>query len=257
MANTALITGASGGIGLELAHLHAQQGGDVVLVARSQDKLVALAKELEVKHSIKVTVISEDLSQPNAAQRIFDKTSALNIEVDILINNAGFGGHGVFYQRDMAADQQMVQVNITALTDLTHLYSKEMVARKRGRILNVSSTVSFLPGPLQAVYYATKAYVTSYTQAIAEELSGTGVTATALCPGAVNTGFVAAGDLEGVDVWKNAKSAKSVAECGYRAMQQGQLIAFNERKLQFLLNWITPLLPRKMVLKLSRQSMEK
>ncbi|KID56008.1 short-chain dehydrogenase [Pseudoalteromonas luteoviolacea] len=257
MANTALITGASSGIGLELAHLHAQQGGDLVLVARSQDKLDALAKELEVKHSIKTTVISEDLSQPHAAQRIFAKTSALNIEVDVLINNAGFGGHGVFYQRDMVADQQMVQVNITALTDLTHLYSKEMVARQRGRILNVSSTVSFLPGPLQAVYYATKAYVTSYTQAIAEELSGTGVTATALCPGAVNTGFVAAGDLEGVDVWKNAKSAKSVAECGYKAMQQGQLIAFNERKLQFLLNWITPLLPRKMVLKLSRQSMEK
>ncbi|KZN59141.1 hypothetical protein N473_03015 [Pseudoalteromonas luteoviolacea CPMOR-1] len=257
MANTALITGASGGIGLEFAHLHAQQGGDLVLVARSQDKLDALAKELEVKHSIKTTVICEDLSQPHAAQRIFAKTSALNIEVDVLINNAGFGGHGVFYQRDMVADQQMVQVNITALTDLTHLYSKEMVARQRGRILNVSSTVSFLPGPLQAVYYATKAYVTSYTQAIAEELSGTGVTATALCPGAVNTGFVAAGDLEGVDVWKNAKSAKSVAQCGYKAMQQGQLIAFNERKLQFLLNWITPLLPRKMVLKLSRQSMEK
>ncbi|KZN44612.1 SDR family NAD(P)-dependent oxidoreductase [Pseudoalteromonas luteoviolacea] len=257
MANTALITGASGGIGLELAHLHAQQGGDLVLVARSQDKLDALAKELEVKHSIKTTVISEDLSQPGAAQRIFDKTSALNIEVDVLINNAGFGGHGVFYQRDMVADQQMVQVNITALTDLTHLYSKGMVARQRGRILNVSSTVSFLPGPLQAVYYASKAYVTSYTQAVAEELSGTGVTATALCPGAVNTGFVAAGNLEGVDVWKNARSAKSVAECGYKAMQKGQLVAFNERKLQFLLNWITPLLPRKMVLKLSRQSMEK
>ncbi|MCF6441413.1 SDR family oxidoreductase [Pseudoalteromonas luteoviolacea] len=257
MANTALITGASGGIGLELAHLHAQQGGDLVLVARSQDKLDALAKELEVKHSIKTTVINEDLSQPGAAQRIFDKTSALNIEVDVLINNAGFGGHGVFYQRDMVADQQMVQVNITALTDLTHLYSKGMVARQRGRILNVSSTVSFLPGPLQAVYYASKAYVTSYTQAVAEELSGTGVTATALCPGAVNTGFVAAGNLEGVDVWKNARSAKSVAECGYKAMQKGQLVAFNERKLQFLLNWITPLLPRKMVLKLSRQSMEK
>ncbi|MDK2596038.1 SDR family NAD(P)-dependent oxidoreductase [Pseudoalteromonas obscura] len=257
MANTALITGASGGIGLELAHLHAQQGGDLVLVARSQDKLNALAKELEIKYSIKATVISEDLSQPHAAQRIFDKTNALNIEVDVLINNAGFGGHGLFYQRDLESDQQMVQVNITALTDLTHLYSKGMIARKHGRILNVSSTVSFLPGPLQAVYYASKAYVTSYTQAIAEELDGTGVTATALCPGAVNTGFVAAGNLEGVDVWKHAKSAKSVAECGYRAMQKGKLVAFNERKLQFLLNWITPLLPRKVVLKLSRQSMEK
>ncbi|KZN34212.1 hypothetical protein N480_21655 [Pseudoalteromonas luteoviolacea S2607] len=257
MANTALITGASGGIGLELAHLHAQQGGDVVLVARSEDKLKALASEIEVKYNVSATVISEDLSDPLSAQRIFDTTEALNLQVDVLINNAGFGGHGIFYERDRAADQQMVQVNITTLTDLTHLFVKDMVARKSGRILNVSSTASFLPGPLQAVYYATKAFVTSYTQAIAEELSGTGVTATALCPGAVDTGFVAAGNLDGVDVWKNARSARSVAECGYKAMQQGKLVAFNERKLQFLLNWITPLLPRKMVLKLSRQSMEK
>ncbi|OCQ21413.1 short-chain dehydrogenase [Pseudoalteromonas luteoviolacea] len=257
MANTALITGASGGIGLELAHLHAQQGGDVVLVARSEDKLKALASEIEVKYNVSATVISEDLSDPLSAQRIFDKTEALNLQVDVLINNAGFGGHGIFYERERVADQQMIQVNITTLTDLTHLFVKGMVARNSGRILNVSSTASFLPGPLQAVYYATKAFVTSYTQAIAEELSGTGVTATALCPGAVDTGFVAAGNLDGVDVWRNARSARSVAECGYKAMQQGKLVAFNERKLQFLLNWITPLLPRKMVLKLSRQSMEK
>ncbi|KZN53559.1 SDR family NAD(P)-dependent oxidoreductase [Pseudoalteromonas luteoviolacea] len=257
MANTALITGASGGIGLELAHLHAQQGGDVVLVARSEDKLKALASEIEVKYNVSATVISEDLSDPLSAQRIFDKTEALNLQIDVLINNAGFGGHGIFYERERTADQYMIQVNITTLTDLTHLFVKGMVARKSGRILNVSSTASFLPGPLQAVYYATKAFVTSYTQAIAEELLGTGVTATALCPGAVNTGFVAAGNLEGVDVWKNARSARSVAECGYKAMQQGKLVAFNERKLQFLLNWVTPLLPRKVVLKLSRQSMEK
>ncbi|KZN29811.1 hypothetical protein N474_16535 [Pseudoalteromonas luteoviolacea CPMOR-2] len=257
MANTALITGASGGIGLELAHLHAQQGGDVVLVARSEDKLKTLASEIEVKYNVSATVISEDLSDPLSAQRIFDKTEALNLQIDVLINNAGFGGHGIFYERERTLDQQMIQVNITTLTDLTHLFVKGMVARKSGRILNVSSTVSFLPGPLQAVYYATKAFVTSYTQAIAEELSGTGVTATALCPGAVDTGFVAAGNLDGVDVWKNARSARSVAECGYKAMQQGKLVAFNERKLQFLLNWVTPFLPRKMVLKLSRQSMEK
>ncbi|TQF68015.1 SDR family NAD(P)-dependent oxidoreductase [Pseudoalteromonas luteoviolacea] len=257
MANTALITGASGGIGLELAHLHAQQGGDVVLVARSEDKLKTLASEIEVKYNVSATVISEDLSDPLSAQRIFDKTEALNLQIDVLINNAGFGGHGIFYERERKLDQQMIQVNITTLTDLTHLFVKGMVARKSGRILNVSSTVSFLPGPLQAVYYATKAFVTSYTQAIAEELSGTGVTATALCPGAVDTGFVAAGNLDGVDVWKNARSARSVAECGYKAMQQGKLVAFNELKLQFLLNWVTPFLPRKMVLKLSRQSMEK
>ena len=132
-----------------------------------------------------------------------------------------------------------------------------MVERELGRILNVSSTASFMPGPLQAVYYATKAYVTSFTQAIAEEVRDHNVTATVLCPGAVATEFVAAGDLVGVEIWDNAKSAESVAKVGYRAMEKGELVSFNERGLKFLLNWVTPLLPRKVVLKLSRQAMEK
>lgn len=151
----------------------------------------------------------------------------------------------------------MLQVNITALTELTHFYLKGMVERRRGKILNVSSTASFLPGPLQAVYYATKAYVTSFSQAIAEEVAEFGVTATALCPGAVATGFVNAGDLQGVDAWKNAKSAQSVAEYGYKAMEKGELVEFNEGKLKFALEWIIPLLPRKMLLKASRKAMEK
>jgi short-subunit dehydrogenase len=175
----------------------------------------------------------------------------------VLINNAGFGGHGKFVERDLAAEQAMMQVNMVTLTNLTHHYLKGMVARRRGRILNVSSTASFVPGPLQAVYYATKAYVTSFTQAIAEEVREYGVTATVLCPGAVATGFVAAGDLQGVGAWKNAKSAESVARCGYAAMERGELVAFNERKLRIMLDWIVPLLPRKAVLKMSRQAMEK
>jgi len=256
-SNTALITGASGGIGWELARIHAQKKGDVVLVARSQDKLEALKTKLEATYQVRVTVIVEDLAQPDAAQRIFDETEKLGITVDTLINNAGFGGHGLFHQREFTAEHAMMQVNMITLTQLTHLYLKGMIARKQGRILNVSSTASFIPGPLQAVYYATKAFVTSFTQAVAEEVIEYNVTVTALCPGAVDTGFVKAGDLEGVEVFKKAKSASSVAKCGYQAMERGQLVAFNEGGLKFILNWVVPFMPRKAVLKLSRQTMEK
>lgn len=254
---TALITGASGGIGLELARIHASKGGNLVLVARSEGKLSALKQQLEKEFGIQAMVIAEDLSDPMSAQRIFERTQSEGVEIGVLINNAGFGGHGLFHQRDLEAEQGMMQVNMVSLTNLTHLYLKGMVGRNSGYILNVSSTASFIPGPLQAVYYATKAYVTSFSQALAEELKGTGVTVTALCPGAVATGFVAAGDLQGVDIWKNARSAESVARCGYQAMEQGDLVAFNETRLKLFLNWIMPLLPRKMVLKFSRQTMEK
>ena len=208
MKQTALITGASNGIGLELARIHAKRGGDLVLVARSQDKLNQLADELHAQyHDIQITVIAQDLAMPHAAQSVFAQTEQLGIQVDILINNAGFGGHGRFFERELAKEQQMIQLNITTLTELTHLYLQGMVARRSGKILNVSSTASFMPGPLQAVYYATKAYVTSFSQAVAEEVREFGISVTALCPGAVATDFVAAGDLQGVDAWKNAKSA--------------------------------------------------
>ncbi len=258
MKHAALITGASNGIGLELARIHAKRGGNLVLVARSQDKLKQLADELRAQYDgIQITVIAQDLTMPQAAQSVFAQTEQLGIQVDILINNAGFGGHGRFFERELAKEQQMIQLNITALTELTHLYLQGMVARRRGKILNVSSTASFMPGPLQAVYYATKAYVTSFSQAVAEEVREFGITATALCPGAVATDFVAAGDLQGVGAWKNAKSAQSVAEYGYRAMEKGELVAFNEGKLKFALEWVIPLLPRKTVLKMSRMAMEK
>ena len=204
-----------------------------------------------------VWVIAEDLSSPDSAERIYEQTEQLGIKVSTLINNAGFGGHGLFHQRELVKDQAMMQVNMVTLTNLTHLYLQDMVKANFGRILNVSSTASFMPGPLQAVYYATKAYVTSFTQAIAEEVREYNITATALCPGTVATDFVAAGDLEGVDAWKNAKSPRSVAAIGYKDMEKGKLVSFNESGLKFMLNWIIPLLPRKMVLKVSRQAMEK
>lgn len=257
MANTALVTGASGGIGMALAREHAQRGGDLVLVARSEQPMQDLKAELESKHGIKVTVLVADLMDPAAAAQVFAETEAQNLHIDVLINNAGLGGHGKFYERKLEDDLNMIQLNITTLTTLTHLYLQAMVSRGKGKILNVSSTASFMPGPLQGVYYASKAFVTSFSQAIAEELKGTGVTVTALCPGAVKSSFQKAGNLEGIDLWKNAKSPEQCAKIAYRDMEKGELLSFNEGQLKFMLNWVVPFMPRKMVLKVSRQAMEK
>lgn len=257
MGNTALVTGASSGIGVELAKYHASKGGDVVLVARSEDKLNELKAALEIDHGITATVIASDLAQPDAAENIFAATEAMGLQIDVLINNAGFGGHGKFHERDLAKDQAMMQVNMVTLVNLTHLYLKGMVNRNAGKILHVASTAAFMPGPLQAVYYATKSFVVSFSQAIAQELEGTGVTSTALCPGAVATGFVKAGDLDGIDLWDKAATPESVAKCGYDAMMEGKLVKINEMGLSFMLNWVVPFIPRKTVLKISQKAMEK
>ena len=257
MGNTALVTGASGGIGAEFARIHAATGGDLVLVARREGPLGSLKTELESAHGINVTVIAMDLAQPDSAARVFSETERRSIQVDVLINNAGFGGHGKFHQRDLARDQAMMQVNMVTLTNLTHMYLRGMVQRGQGRILHVGSTAGFMPGPLQAVYYATKAYVLSFSQAIAQELSNTHVTSTVLCPGAVATGFVQAGNLEGIDMWEKAASPQSVAQCGYDAMMQGKLVAINEASLSFMVNWVVPFMPRRSVLKISQKMMEK
>ena len=257
MGNTALVTGASSGIGAELARLHATKGGDLVLVARREDALNKLKSELEAAYSIKATVIVADLAQPDAAEKIFAATEAAGIQVDILINNAGFGGYGKFYEQDLAKDNAMMQVNIVSLVNLTHLYLQGMISRNSGKILHVASTAAFLPGPLQAVYYATKAFVVSFSQAIAQEISDTNVTSTALCPGAVATEFVQTGDLEGNSMWDNAASPQSVAKFGYDAMMKGELIAINQPLLSFIIKWIIPFIPRKRLLKMSQKSMEK
>ena len=255
-SNVALVTGASSGIGQALAIEHAKRGGDLVLVARNRKRLDALANQITADFGVNTLVITQDLSLPGAANRIFDITQQAGISVSTLINNAGFGGHGRFHERELADDLAMIQVNIMALTELTHLYMKPMISQGKGQILNVSSTASFMPGPLQAVYYATKAFVTSFSQAIAKELENTGVVVTALCPGAVDTGFVKAGNLEGVEIFDNAKSPESVASIAYQGLEQGKLIVINERILSFMLNWVIPLLPRKWLLSMSQKAME-
>jgi short-subunit dehydrogenase len=257
MPKTALITGASSGIGRDLARIHASKKGNLVIVARRLQELEALKTELETAYGVKVFIIQADLSKPGAAQEVYDKTIAHNITVDYLINNAGFGGFGKFSEQDWNTHQSMVDVNISALMALTYLFLQNMISRNSGKILNVGSTAGFLPGPLQAVYYATKAFVLSFSQALAEELSDTGITVTVLCPGPVATGFVEAANLEGSNLVKNAAASYDVALLGYNAMLKGSLVKIDDFKLNFLLNWVLPFLPRKLVLKMSRERMEK
>ncbi len=259
MKTVALITGASSGIGKELAKIHASKGGDLVLVARREKELTELKNNLESEFKVRVLIISKDLSDTTTPAEIFAETEKLGIQIEYLINNAGFGGHGFFHERELGKDQAMVNVNITSLMLLTRLYLPGMVQRRKGKILNVSSTASLLPGPLQAVYYASKAFVTSFSQALAEELNGTGVTVTALCPGPVATEFFDTANMHGVKMLKTQKAmtpAKTAA-IGYRDMMKGKLLSFDNGLLKFSLNWMVPLLPRRWVLKVSRMTMEK
>ena len=238
---TALITGASSGIGLELARVFAENGHDLVLVARSEGKLQTLAEELQPRGRIRAHVIASDLSAAGAARAVVERVAALGIEIDVLANNAGYGVYGAFLETSLDAELAMIQVNIVALTELTKRLLPAMVARKRGRILNVASTAAFLPGPLMAVYYATKAYVLSFSEAIANELDGTGVTVTALCPGPTASGFQAAANLEESKLvaGKTLPSSREVARAGYDALMRGTRVF-----VPGLTNKVTVQLPR-------------
>ena len=223
MKKVALITGASSGIGKELAQIHAKNGGDLIIVARSKDKLESLKAELESTHGIKVTVIAKDLSHPDSAKAIYEEVKSADIEVEYLINNAGFGGRGKFHERAWEKDQAMINLNILALTALCRLFLPDMLARNSGKILNVSSTASFMPGPLQAVYFATKAYVTFFSNAIAEELHNTNITVTTLMPGATETEFAKTSGMDKTDLFDKPVSAESVAQDGYNGMLKGKM----------------------------------
>ena len=251
MPNTALITGASSGIGAAFARYHAARGGDLVIAARRKAPLNALKEELERSHSVAVTVIAMDVGTPDQARELYKTVKSKGLEIDLLINNAGFGGHGAFLDRDLALDEAMINLNVAALVTLSHLIGNDMKARGGGKMLQVSSTASFMPGPYQAVYYATKAFVTSFSQAIDHEMRPHGITSTALCPGLVHTEFVASANLEGTGL-ANQKGATpdSVAKCGYDAMLKGDLIAINDSRLRFMIHWLIPWLPRRRILKI-------
>lgn len=251
MTNAALITGASSGIGMEFARYHASKGGNVILTARRGDALEALKAELEAKHNIKAYVFALDLGAEGGAKLLCDQIRDARIRVDILINNAGFGGQGKHVERPLEDELSMIDLNVRALVALTHMVARNMVAAGGGKILHVSSTAAFMPGPNQAVYFATKAFVKSFSEAIDQEMRGKGVTSTVLAPGYVETEFAKRANLGDTKLTAGGgKTPSSVAKHGYDAMMRGDLVTVNERGLGFLVNWLVPLLPRRRVLKM-------
>ena len=257
MKNTALITGASSGIGKELARIHAEKGGDLVIVARRQENLNELKAELESQYGVTVVTIAKDLSLPESPKEVFQTVQQRNIQVDYLINNAGFGLRGKFHELTWERQQQMLQLNMVTLTELMYLFLPGMVARNSGKILNTSSTASFMPGPLQAIYFATKSYVTFLSNAVAEELSDTNISVTCLMPGATETEFAKTSGMDKTGLFEKTVTARSVAEDGYTAMVDGKLdivsgLTFGQKMMMKAI----PFTPKKAMLKQVRQMQE-
>ena len=257
MKNTALITGASGGIGKEFAIIHAQKWGNLVLVARTEKKLVELKKQLESEHGVKIKILVKDLILAGSVQSIFDELQAENIEIDILINNAWFWGLWKFYERKWEKDKAMIDLNIGVLTELTRLFLPSFVEKNSWRVLNVSSTASLLPWPWQAVYYATKAYVTSFSNALAEELYDTNVTVTALLPWATETDFWKVSGMDKTKLFVKTANARDVALAWYQAMLDWKLNVIAGLTLsQKMLMKTLPFIPQKVLLKTIRKGQE-
>jgi short-subunit dehydrogenase len=253
---TALITGASSGIGLELARIFARESYNLVLVARNGDRLRQLASELEKAHGARSLILATDLTEPGAAAYVLDQTTRAGLQLDVLVNNAGFGQYGLFTENDLEECLQQIQLNVTTLTHLTRLYLPGMIERKSGRVMNVASTAAFQPGPLMAVYFATKAYVLHFSEALANELQGSGVTVTCLCPGATVTEFHKRAKATGQRLLKlGAMDARTVAEDGYRAMMAGKPVVISGFK-----NWLVAqsvrFSPRRLVTAIARITQE-
>jgi short-subunit dehydrogenase len=250
---TALITGASGGIGYEFAKLFARDHFNLVLVARSADKLAKFADELQQQHKISVKTIAIDLSSAPAPQILFEELQKQNIAIDVLVNNAGYGSFGEFASMPMEDALGQINLNITALTGLTRLFVAPMVQRHSGKIMNVASTAGFQPGPLMAVYYATKAYVISFSEALANELKRSGVTVTCFCPGATETDFATRAGNDKTRLFQKfgPMDVKTVAADGYRGLMKGKTLVISGMK-----NWLVAesvrFAPRKAVTALSR-----
>ena len=253
---TALITGASFGIGTEFARIFAREGYNLVLVARSADKLRQLASELEKAHGTRSLILGADLTDPGAAAYVLDQTTRADIQVDVLVNNAGFGQYGLFAENDLEECLRQIQLNVTTLTHLTRLYLPAMIERKSGGILNVASTAAFQPGPLMAVYFATKAYVLHFSEALANELHGIGVTVSCLCPGATVTEFHKRAKATGMNLLKfGAMDASDVAEDGYRAFVAGKPVVISGFK-NWLLAQSVRFSPRRLVTAIARKTQE-
>lgn len=254
---TALITGASGGIGLELAHLFARDGYRLVLVARNRGALRALANELQSRYNAEVWISPKDLAHPAAPPELYQELQESNVVLDVLVNNAGFGGRGAFLETDWNHEAEMLQVNIVALTHLTKLFLPQIRARE-GKLLNVASTAAFLPGPFMSVYYASKAFVLSFTEALAEELSGTGATVTCLCPGPVKTGFQKRANIADTNLLNGPLlvDVREVARIGYEGMKKGKRLVIPGWKNLAVVEALRSS-PRSMMAKMVRRLHEK
>ena len=257
MQKIALITGASSGIGLELARKFAAEHYDLVLVARNRARLMEIGAELQKQFGVNVRIAPKDLSHSKAPQELFDELTEAGVKVDTLVNNAGFGGYGEFATSNMQHELEMLQVNIVSLTQLTKLFLPQIISTK-GAVMNVASTAAFQPGPLMAVYYASKAYVLSFTEAIAEELASRGVKVSALCPGPVPSGFQDRANLHGSPMLKSPAvlSAAEVAAIGYDGLQKGERVVI-AGKLNKIGVQMLRLSPRDMVTRLVRKIQEK
>lgn len=257
LRGTALITGASSGIGAEFARVFAEQGHDLILVARRVDALEAVAGQVEGKYGVRATVLPADLSDPAAPGELFEAINGADLRVDILVNNAGFGLAGEFAETDVERELEMIQVNVAAVTHLTKLFVRPMMQRHTGGILNVASVAALFPGPLRSVYYATKAYVLSLSEALAEELRESGVRVTALCPGPTATEFhaVSGGAPERFGSSRVA-DAHSVARFGYEALQGGVRVAIPGFQNKLAVQ-ARRLAPRGVVTRLVRQVQER
>ena len=249
---TVLITGATAGIGYELAKLFSTQGYNLVLVARSAERLETVAEEMRTRGGNLVHPFACDLSDPGAPQVLFDHMAERKSRVDILVNNAGFGSNGPFAEADVGHQLGMMQVNINALTHLTRLFLPGMIERKSGRIMNLASVAAFVPGPMMAVYYASKAYVLSFSIAVSTELKHTGVTVTAVCPGPTRTEFhTRAGIADSPLFSGNTMTAEAVAKIAYRGTMKGKAIVVTGLKNKFLAN-LTRFVPRRMAANLTK-----
>ncbi|UVE50699.1 SDR family oxidoreductase [Haloferax larsenii] len=248
---TALVTGASSGIGAQLARQFATDGYDVVLTARRRARLETLAEDLESTHGVSASVYTADLADPDAPAALADELADAEIEIDALVNNAGFSSHGRFDQTSLSTDLDMIQVNLVALTELTKRFAKPMVERGHGEILNTASMAAMAPTPKLAVYAATKSYVLSFTEAIADELEAAGVTVSALCPGPVDTELVSLDGMDGSGAAdQRLNDPESVARAGYRGLKNGKRIIVPSMRMKALAQ-ATRVLPRNRVVSIA------
>lgn len=254
-SKTALITGASKGIGKEFARIHASKGDNLVLVARSADQLILLKNELEAQHDdIQIELIIKDLTKPESAKEIFDELTEKNIQIDYLINNAGIGEFGLFVDSPWSRLEEMIDLNMKTLTHFCHLFLPQMMTRQSGKIMNISSIAAFQPGPMMAVYFATKSYVLHLSEALNNEAKKSGVTVTAFCPGPTDTYFIKDSKMEKSNFMKKTKPASShvVALAGYKAMMKSEAVSIYGLINKFIV-FSVRLIPRKWVVALSRK----